>query len=724
MSQPKVTFENNQWHIQVEDVAWVRDLSLSVRHQGDWASTRDDQLRAAHVQSGTDRIEVIYHDQHGPCVALRAQTFEHAIRFEAEALRDFKNTDVADSFVQSTFRAPVFEFERDAKTLAYVWGKVDDRKDIPGEDWPHAVFDKSLNSLPKDKAFAPVVVSQKDQSCVISPCSHFMVSPIHLDGDLALARGLSGAINQIKAGLKTQTIMVFGQDPMDTLMAWGTLLRQWGGKQSVDPTKFRLLNKLGYWNAYGAYYAELFKGMDGEQLDQVGKHFNEIGLPVDYIGLDLWYEFDQIGFAKSFRPDPKRFPDDLKPLAEANDKPYWFHLSAFAKDNKYTDKYNFTNEETDGSAYPTKPDFYQDLGRALKSQGAEGIWYDWLFVQQFDVKALRDDPEAADRWYREFVEGFGASGLPVLLCMTTAGFLMGSTQFDNVIASRSYTDYLFKRAEQLKQLPDFGDALPEQTYLIQDTLVGHLLNALGLTSFYDLFISSADHPEGFVDPLNIQEAWRRALSAGIIGFGDKIGCENPEVLWRFMLPDGVLCKPDHHPHVSFDSLFDQVLVAETQTTVDDYQWRYVSGFNVGQSSTEWQFKAKQTETICFDPIEQKVVEHPQTSLDPVEGKYWMFAPKHQGIAVLGLAEKFIPMATNVIQSAKTLENGWRIELKLPVNHNYQFGFFSEQSAAVNIEGADIDQTHFSAGLQLINLKAKESIIQIDITSEDSSDVLG
>lgn len=717
MNQPKVTFENNQWRIQVDGMTWVRDMSLSVRHQGEWQSTATGALHVEEIRTEAGRIEVFYHDNAGPCVALRAQSFDHAIRFEAEALRDFEGTDVADSFVQSTFRAPVIHFEQDAQTLAYVWGKVDDRKDIPGEDWPHAVFDQSLNQLPKDKAFAPILLSQNGQSCVVSPSSHFMVSPIHLDGDLVLARGLSGAINRIKAGLKTQTVLVFGEDPIDTLMGWGALLQQWGGKQKVDHTQYRLLSKLGYWNAYGAYYAELFKGMNGEKLDQVGRHFDEVGLPVGYIGLDLWYEYDRIAFAKSYRPDPKRFPDDLSQIAKDNDTPYWLHLGAFDKHNKYSEKYTFEHEENDGSSYPVGDEFYQDLGRALKAQGAEGIWHDWLFVQQFDVKALRNDPEAADRWYRQFVEGFGASGFPVLLCMTTAGFLLGSTQFDSVIASRSYTDYLFKRPEQLKQLPDFGDALQEQTYLIQDMLVGTLLDALGLASFYDLFISEADHPEGFHDPLNVQEAWRRALSGGIVGFGDKLGCENTELLWRFILPDGMLCKPDNHPRAAFDSLFEQVLTARTKTQVDQHQWQYVSGFNVGQSPVEWRCE-QETNTVCFDPIEQAVIETPQANLEPTLGKYWMFAPKQAGIALLGLIEKFIPMPANVIQSAETLDRGWRIEIRLPANHEYLFGFYSEQATSVSVHGGEIDQTHFHSGFHRLHLKAKKDVIQLNIVSED------
>jgi len=712
MSQPQVIFENDQWRIRVDGVTWVRDLSLSVRHQGEWQSTTSGQLRMESIHNEAGHVEVVYHDEDGPCVALRAQPFERAIRFEAEALRNFENTEVADSFVESTFRVPVFHFEQDAQCLAYVWGKVDQRKDIPGEDWPHAVFDPSLRNLPKDKAFAPVVLSRNGQSCVISPCSHFMVSPIHLDGELTLARGLSGAINEIKTGLKTQTVMVFGQDPIDTLMVWGALLQEWGGKQALNHANYRLLSKLGYWNAYGAYYAELFAGMNGEKLDQLGKHFNELRLPVNYVGLDLWYEFDHIGFAKSFRPDLKRFPDDLSTLADENDKPYWFHLSAFDKHNKYSEKYAFEHEAEDGSTYPVDERFYQDLGQALKAQGAEGVWYDWLFVQQFDVKALRNDPEAADRWYRQFVNGFGASGLPVLLCMTTAGFLIGSTQFNNVLASRTYTDYLFKREEQLKQLPEFGRALPEQEYLIQDMLMGTLLDALGLASFYDLFISNADHPEGFHDPLNVQEAWRRALSSGIVGFGDKLGCENTELLWRFMLPDGTLCQPDHHPHIAFESLFESILVSQTETRVSHYAWIYLSAFNVSASLSEYRFEVG-AEMICFDPIKNTIAE-PKVALEAAQGKYWMLAPQHRGVAFLGLVDKFVPVSSAMMQHVAPTDLGWDIVLRLPSENTYRLGAYGEQPLELIVKNGLIKNTEAAGAFYVWDIHTHAPEVEVQI----------
>lgn len=68
-----------------------------------------------------------------------------------------------------------------------------------------------------------------------------------------------------------------------------------------------ILEKPGHWNAFEGYYAELFNGYNEEKLLELADYFDEEEIPGGYFGLDLWYEYDEIGKATDYLPNESKY---------------------------------------------------------------------------------------------------------------------------------------------------------------------------------------------------------------------------------------------------------------------------------------------------------------------------------------------------------------------------------------------------------------------------------
>ena len=92
------------------------------------------------------------------------------------------------------------------------------------------------------------------------------------------------------------------------MQQWGDLLLRLSGKRRGQGRDSLLVRSLGFWNCYGSYYAELFRPTDATTLRALSTSFRETGVPVRYIGLDLWYHYDQVGLPVATSPMRRSIP--------------------------------------------------------------------------------------------------------------------------------------------------------------------------------------------------------------------------------------------------------------------------------------------------------------------------------------------------------------------------------------------------------------------------------
>jgi len=277
-------------------------------------------------------------------------------------------------------------------------------------------------------------------------------------------------------------------------------------------------------------------------------------------------------------------------------------------------------------------------------------------------------------------------GLEVMLCMPTIGHYLASTRYANVIAVRTSTDYVNHQrgqVEMLRHLEEFQRALNSpQRNLRQNLLLSFLAGVLGLAPSYDVFITNQHHPEGFAEPDAPRQALARALSAGIVGIGDKLDQVDWGIVGRLAFPDGTLSQPDHPPYPVGTTLQSDATAFYTTTSISGYRWTYVALFNLAEDKREYHLDLgpflRGTESVVYDYMAGEQVAESQLmpgltgELQSGAYRYWVIAPQASGLYLLGFMDKYVTKAGRQVHRVAADLEGVTIEMELPTGSNYTF----------------------------------------------------
>ncbi|MCS7217316.1 MAG: hypothetical protein NZ924_06640 [Candidatus Bipolaricaulota bacterium] len=552
-------------------------------------------------------------------------------------------------FREPAVRVSLFALAPQASYFLCTFGLDGEGGDYPGGYWPEARWGRADAGLP-GQPFAPLVVYDGAGALAVAPGELFLLSPLVAEGG-RVGRALAGDFPALPAGTALTTWFAFGRDPGEALRRLGEVLLRLGGKARPDPQETPLLSRLGYWNAYGSYYTELIHPMEERILRALAAEFRAKGLPVGYIGLDLWYPYARIGQALEFRPDPRKYPRGLAALREETGLPYVLHLSALSAQNAYG---------ADGA----DPAVYEAIAAELKGQGAVGVWHDWLRTWQFLTPALLSDPWRAEAWFSGMCRAFRAAGLPLLLCMQTMGMVLASTREANVVAARSFTDHLFSLRLALgraaKADPGIERAWQKPVHIWQQNLlVGYVQWALGLAPFHDLFLSRR-HP-GFGGEHALEDAVLRALSCGPVGFGDACGLADAQLLARLVLPDGRLAQPARPPEPLWPTLDTPTPAFLAETQAGELRWVYALVLNLGEEEARVRLPLAQEGFLAWDPLGRRVAAG-EVTVPPGGLAYRALLPKLGEAALLGFPELLVPWPAQALVRIEKTEGKLNLEL--------------------------------------------------------------
>ncbi|MEW5825979.1 MAG: hypothetical protein AB1778_04035 [Candidatus Bipolaricaulota bacterium] len=566
-----------------------------------------------------------------------------------------------DSFETSLVSAPRFQFAAGTAFLAFTYGLGSSGDGSLGGYWPAGICGRGPGSLPRE-AFAPLVLYGEGGALAVSPSSQFLTSPL-VRAPGGAARALHGAIGSLPAGTILETVCAGGDDVAAALLQLGDALLQQGGKRRPDAAASVATSALGWWNAYGGYYTEPIRPLGADHLAEVLAGLRGMGIPIGYVGLDLWYPYREIGQAVQFAPDPAKYAGGLADLGRRFDVSFVLHLSALAADNGYRAK--------GGDA-----DFYTDVAAEISRQGGCAAWHDWLRTQQHLSSALRSDSVHADRWFSDMAGALHRQGLSLVLCMQTMGMALASTQMPNALAARTAIDYLFGQPEALETLANLGhpgfrrDAMERRHLRRQNALVGAALYALGLLPFHDLFLSRAHPGLGGAEPRI--EAALRALSCGPVGIGDGPGMTDPALVSSLISSRGVLLHPDAPPMPDTPTLGGPVEVYRTERLAGEARWEYVWAMNASDRTADLELPRPDAETLAWDVLAGRTVESTFRRLAPGQVAYMMYAPSAHGIVPLGFLDKLVPAPVGSLQHAST-NGAWHIHVEASRDW---FSFFS------------------------------------------------
>ena len=654
---------------------------------GDWSAGELEQT-CSRGEFGECKIyETAYDKENSELLGLRLEVYERIVVSQFEVMDDLDNPDQADSFYETSFNLPVFR-PAGSKWLTFTWGLRDGSEGHGGGTWPTAVHGNDPNCLPKTEGYAPLLVKNGSSAMAVSPLNYFLISPLSTqigDDGARVARGLHGAVPGLGEGRTVKTIFVFGDGMVHTLEDWGRAMRKYEDKELPAPEGDLLLENLGHWNAYGSYYSELFNGYDRETLVELGDYFDEEEIPIGYFGVDLWYDYEEVGKAKDYTPNEDKFPEGLEPLSRKTGRPLVLHLSALDKE-KYSAINSLTIPPDYGSIYP-------DIAERIDHEGGICAWHDWLRSEQSVWKRLRGNLDRPGEWFKAIAESFSDRGISVMLCMETVGMLMESVKYQNIRYCRNSTDYLFKQKGQLAQLWSRGrkefDYQQPRNYIEQQVLVGGLMNSLGLYPFNDLFISNGNHPEGFSAEDPDREALLSILSAGPVGLGDKLGEIDTGVVNKLVFPDGKLARPDRGYRPREGTIGERCLAFSAKSERSGLTWEYYCVANVSDWPLFYEFDFPHGEgRALFDYQEREMVPRPKGDLGPAEINYYVSLPVLRGLGLIGFLDKYITAPSRKITEVGVEGNQISLEFELTVGETFRFAVAKEENkgSALNVGG--------------------------------------
>jgi len=740
--------------IDFEGVPFVLELGVGFPIQGHWRWSFDGSLAVAGLTEGVgsdslgdyQALELTYADDHGPVLGQAIKTYpnECFVVVEATALREIPGTGLGDSFFQTTFNSPVLRLADSLSFLAFTWGLTGDEGTGIAGNFPDAAIARGLDALPEqlrladfspdrdvhvtsEKPFAPLIgYDQMERAIVISPLNHYLISPLRLletPNGASVARGLHGLVDVIPSGTMTRTIMAFGEGVVPTTLKWGELLRRAAGKGRSKGSDSLLARKLGFWNCYGGYYAGLFRPTTADTLKQLSDYFRCADIPVGYWGLDLWYQFDRVGFARSYQPDPVKYPDGLNAVGAETGIPFLLHMSSFDLDSDYLKCWDFEVEE--GSAYPKGPELYQDLASRFKDWGATGIWHDFMRTLIQNCRTLRGRVGPADRWFGHLAQSMAEEGLDVMLCMPTVGHYLASVAYDNVVAVRTSTDFVNHQEGQLELLADMDEyrtRFSPQHNLRQNLMLSFLAGAVGLAPSHDVFISNREHPEGFANPYAQRDALARVLSAGVVALGDKVDHVDQEIVSRLAFPDGALAQPDHPQYPVASTLHSDVPAFYTSTQVGNFRWTYLTLFNLSEKTADYSFDLETIlageDLLVFDYHAGKIMSGRMIKgrAEPGAGRYLILVPQVSDLRVLGFPDKYVTMPARQVKAIQATSEGAAIDLDLPSGRSYTLALVGDVSVTAGGQGLKVTGVGFRGGLTCVEFLVEERDCQLMLRS--------
>lgn len=585
-----------------------------------------------------------------PLLTAELRLSQDVVTFSVTVEQTLSKLSVGDTFEAFSVAFPRIAAPDSYRCFLTTYGLGPSGNGGIGGYWPEAIVANSTNQLPS-KAFSPFVLFDESNALAIAPASQFLTSTLISDGG-DIVRTLHGSIDTIEAGTCIETLFAWGEDVTAALIHAGDVLLAHGEKTRPDPHDCTMTSKLGWWNAYGAYYTEPIHPLDGSSLISLVESLQHQEIPIEYLGLDLWYPYKYIGQALHFSPDPSKYPDGVGSIGEEFNLPTVLHLSALSDENEYR-------------ANGSDPAFYRQVAEELRNQGAFVAWHDWLRTQQHLTPRLRQDAAAADAWFNGMVRAMADEGIRVLTCMQTMGMVLGSTALPNVIAARSSIDYLFAQPEALDTLERLGlggfkdEATPLPVMRRQNLLVGFTYYALGLLPFYDIFLTRWHDDVGGISPK--AEAVLRALSCGPIGIGDGPGMTDVHLVRTLVSASGDLLQPDHPPYPDTATLGGGIEVYRTERKTSSATWNYILALNTTSNDQTFDLPRPHEECIIWDGMNQQVVDRMQGTLPAGELAYYVLVPAVEGVAPLGLWNKVVPAPSHVLLNAEW-NDAWDIQL--------------------------------------------------------------
>ena len=510
----------------------------------------------------------------------------------------------------------------------------------------------------------------KDNACVISPASDFIVAKLTGDGKTNVSSGLNPEIQQFSAHFSHSTILVIDKGIHHTWDIWGNTLRTIYHRQRPANDKGAILNLFGYWTDNGADYYYNYDTKKGyaETLLDLRKSYKEKGIPLGYLQMDSWwYEksiydpdgkpdadhknpalplgpWNRYGGLMDYTADPFLFPQGLSTFQKSIDLPLITHNRWIDPQSPYHLQYKISGY----AAVDTR--YWKDRMDYLKRSGVICYEQDWLNYIYDKSPEMISTLSVGNEFTDGMANAGQADGIDLQYCMAMPRFFLQGVKYNNLTTIRTSDDRFDPK---------------KWKWFIFTSQFGY---EMGIWPWCDVFKS----PETGNMIVSV-------LSAGSVGTGDATGKEDKRNIMSACRADGVIVKPDV-PLLPIDEDYIQLargekkpLLAYTYTKHAAVTTGYLFAFADGTISdrqfsfqpSSMGFKGK---LVVFDPLHHtvQVMQAPDTfrsTLPKDNYTYYIIAPiTVSGIAFLGDADKIASTGKKRISMIKSIKDQLQVKV--------------------------------------------------------------
>ena len=209
----------------------------------------------------------------------------------------------------------------------------------------------------------------------------------------------------------------------------------------------------------------------------------------------------------------------------------------------------------------------------------------------------------------------------------------------------------------------------------------------------------------------------RALSAGIVGVGDKLGQLDQEVVRRLAFHDGNLAQPDHPLYPVASTLTSGSTAFYTETTVDGYRWTYLALFNLTEEPMDYSLDLEPilgAEDMVFDFHAGAVVTERQVTAraGPGEGCYLIGVPRVGGLFPLGFLDKYVPVSGRQVKGITGSDLGVAIDMELPAGREYTFAVLGAENLSATGKGIRVSGVEVRGGFTCVDFGVESTACRL------------
>ncbi|KAK6165976.1 hypothetical protein SNE40_022775 [Patella caerulea] len=426
---------------------------------------------------------------------------------------------------------------------------------------------------------------KKDNVVIIAPFSEFMSASTMMDNSTnpeTLDWGIMGGVMEVPEDFMAQFMIFYSPNGINkAFQEWGSLMRDFYGKESSYRKSDMTINYLGFWTDNGGYYYH--KTEDGNDYEQtiydIQKTGKEQGIPYRYIQYDDWFYKRGKGVWNNgsgtihWDAMPSVFPSGMRKVYENTEWPvlahnmYWSNQTTYARQNG--GDYNFLLDY-DGNALPFEERFWNDLFKYSRTWGLIVYEQDFMYMNTDSINETVSDVISAKTWMMEMGNAARKNGLTIQYCMEYPRHVMQSLEIPVVTQARVMQDNVPGSVNwQIGYSSIFAEAM-------------------GIAPFKDNFWTTTEqsgNPYNRSEPNTALQAMIATMSTGPVGPSDKIGTTNVTLLLRCCNAEGLILKPTV-PFTAINKQIQQMAYGNNFGPDGDLYTTYsdISGYKFGAIS--------------------------------------------------------------------------------------------------------------------------------------------